>query len=136
VLIGTETHPLKEAFRQRIMETFLGHTEEANFIKWLPIFAQILLPINPGITERLKEVTEVLVRCMGLGTKGQQISHASVFRLFVHNYITDEAQIDALLTPQVPAFVDLLMANRGAEGIRVSALLGLFNPLQYHVVAK
>lgn len=38
--------------------------------------------------------------------------------------------------PLVGAYSDLLMRNRGGDGIRVSALLALFVPDQYHCIAK
>jgi hypothetical protein len=57
VLIGVDNHPLKETFKQRIMDTFLSQKTEAGTTKWLPLFSQILQPINFDITERLKDLT-------------------------------------------------------------------------------
>ena len=38
--------------------------------------------------------------------------------------------------PLVNTYSDLLMRNKGGDGIRVSAILALFVPDQYHCIAK
>lgn len=54
----------------------------------------------------------------------------------MHNYILDEIQVSNLLLPQAQAFADIFQSNRGADGIRVSAILALFVPIKYHEVAR
>ena len=71
-----------------------------------------------------------------MGKKGQQIYHISVFKTFMHNYIVDETQIKSLVVPHAEDFASLLCANRGGDGIRVSALLALFVPPKYHIVTQ
>ena len=73
---------------------------------------------------------------MGEGSKGRQIYHISVFKTFMHTYIVDEVQIQTLLLPKVKNFLDLLMTNKTGDGIRVSAILALLVPPQYHIIAK
>ncbi len=54
----------------------------------------------------------------------------------MHNYICEDAQIEAQLIPKAKALVDVLWKNRGRDGIRVSAILSLLVPLKYHNLAK
>lgn len=57
-------------------------------------------------------------------------------QVLMHNYITDPTQITTLLFPQAPALVEALWANRGRDGIRVSAILALLVPAKYHPLAR
>lgn len=59
----------------------------------------MLLPVGDSISERLKDLTSVLIDTLKQGSKGKQIYHLSVFKTFMHNYIIDETQIDTLLKP-------------------------------------
>ena len=70
------------------------------------------------------------------GSKAKQIYHISVFKTFMHSYIANEIQIYALLLPKAKQFLELLMSNKTGDGIRVSALLALFVPPHYHIIAK
>jgi hypothetical protein len=105
-------------------------------IKWLPLFHQILVPAGDPVAERLKDLTGVLMDCLKRGSKGKQIYHISVFKTFMHNYIIDQVQIETLLKPHAEVFATLMQSNRGADGIRVSAILALFVPPKYHGLAQ
>ena len=54
VLMGVDSHPLKETFKQRITTTFLEQTSEGARTKWLPLFSQTLQPINLDIASKVK----------------------------------------------------------------------------------
>lgn len=60
-------------------------------IKWMPLFAQTLLPLSPEIYLNVPNLVDRLVTALKYGSKGQQIFHISVFKSFVHNYLSDEA---------------------------------------------
>ena len=98
-MFSTESHPLKDAFKVKIMEKLMDNNslgEKA--IKWLPLFHQILVPAGDPVAERLKDLTGVLMDCLKRGSKGKQIYHISVFKTFMHNYIIDQVQIETLPT--------------------------------------
>ena len=134
--MGIESHPLKDMFKQRILDNFLHQSEETGMLKWLPIFSQLLQPINLDIAERVKDINVLLMRSMRLGSKAKQIYHTSVYRTFLQVYVTNPVQIEFLMMPLVGAYSDLLMRNKVGDVIRVSALLALFVPDQYHCIAK
>lgn len=94
------------------------------------------MPVGEPISDRLKDLTAVLVECLKQGSKGKQIYHLSVFKTFMHNYIVDETQIDTLLKPYASVFANLMQSNKGGDGIRVSAILALFVPVKYHTLAQ
>lgn len=78
----------------------------------------------------------MLINAMRQGNKGKQVYHISVYKNFMQMYITTPEQIQAIIVPLSGEFVKLLMMNKVGDGIRVSALLSLFVPNQYHIVAR
>ena len=80
-------------FKQRILDNFLNQTEDAGILKWLPIFSQILQPINLNIAERVKDLNDILLRSMRLGSKAKEIFHTSVYKTFLQIYVTNPVQI-------------------------------------------
>jgi hypothetical protein len=130
-MFGVETHPLKEAFKGKILERFLSESDAAHTVKWLPLMAQILLPFNEGLIPKLPELLPRMVAALRMGSKVQQVSHLSALKTFLHSYIVDAAQIEQLLLPCVDKLTDYIWAQRGSDGIRVSAFLSLFIPPRY-----
>ncbi len=82
-LFGSETHPLKEAFKHRIVEKMLEKSTPLHLVRWMPVFYQVLLPVAEEVSDRLRDITGVLVNSLGVGNKGDQIFHISVLKVFV-----------------------------------------------------
>lgn len=68
---------------------FLEKDTAEHTVKWLPLLAQTLLPVNSEITQNLPQLVERLVSALNYGSKGQQIYHIAVFKTLMHNYLSD-----------------------------------------------
>mgnify|MGYP000848225146 CR=1 FL=1 len=59
----------------------LEQSTALHWVRWLPVFAQVLLPVAEEVSERLRDITGVLVGALGVGSKGDQIFHISVLKV-------------------------------------------------------
>ena len=92
-LLGVDPHPLKETFKERILESFLACEEVNHSVRWMPLLSQVLLPHNDLIAQKISLLLDRILPTLARGSKADQILHIATLRLLVHNYIIAEPQV-------------------------------------------